>query len=334
MKRPFHILAALLAGVLMLTGCQSSTQKTAEPVARVKIADLLPEKSVPPSGSKKKKFDQVSFDMPLKWREQNTGTNTAYIDDDTHCAYMYCGCSNDKWLTPEEILAQYLEKTEGSPVTVQELSKNKKDKNGVVYRTAAIKYHSGRNVNMLMFIFSPDNKLFWILKGETVDEVNSASLLEGLNGMADSALFSIKNKDKNVLFGQKVIVSGLDNYTIEFHKDGVFLLYTDIHEITSTCTSGKFKIYRGKEAIKYLVGLDQGFSESELTARIKEECTSYNGLYAVVLTVEEVWRYGYQANTKEYERLYTGTLRPDGKLDMYDHLQYFDLTWTPKEALK
>ena len=148
MKRPFHILAALLAGVLMLTGCQSSTQKTAEPVARVKIADLLPEKSVPPSGSKKKKFDQVSFDMPLKWREQNTGTNTAYIDDDTHCAYMYCGCSNDKWLTPEEILAQYLEKTEGSPVTVQELSK-KKNVKPASYIKPMLKNHKKEVIEVL-----------------------------------------------------------------------------------------------------------------------------------------------------------------------------------------
>ena len=54
----------------------------------------------------------------------------------------------------------------------------------------------------------------------------------------------------------------------------------------------------------------------------------------MVLTVEEVWRYGYQTNSREYERLFTGTLRPDGKLDMYDNLQYFDLTWTPKEELK
>ena len=333
MKRSVQILAAVLAAAVMLSGCGSSA-KTAEPAARVKVADLLPEKAAPPDGSKEEKFDQVSFSLPLRWRTQSTGGSTAYIDDDTHCAYMYCGCSNDKWLAPEEILAQYLEKTEGSPVTVQDLSKQKKDKNGVAYQTAAIKYHSGKNVNMLMFLFSPDNKLFWILKGETVDEVNSETLLGELNALADSAVFDIKNEDKDVLFGHRVIVSGLDNYTIEFHKDGVFLLYTDIHEITKTCTSGKFKIYRGKEAIKYLVGLKQGFSEDELVARIKEECTSYNGLYAVVLTVEEVWRYGYQANSKEYERLFTGTLGADGKLDMYDHLQYFDLTWTPKEVLK
>jgi hypothetical protein len=247
---------------------------------------------------------------------------------------MFCGCSDDKWLTPKEILGQYLQKTEGSPVTAQELSAQKKDKNGVTYQTAAIKYHSGRNVNMLMFIFSPDNKLFWILKGETVDEVNSDTLLEQLAGIADSAVFSIKNTDKNVLFGQRVIVSGLDNYTVEFHKDGVFLLYTDIHEITSTCTSGKYKIYRGKEAIKYLAGLKQGFSKDELTARIKQECTRYNDFYAVVLTVEEVWRYGYKSNSKAYERLFTGILHQNGKMTMYDHLQYFDLTWTPKEKLK
>ena len=331
MKR-ISILAA--TAMLMLSGCGQSIASSAEPAARVRIADILPEKAVQPTGYEKKDLDQISLNMPKKWRSQSTGTNTAYIDDDTHCAYMYCGVSGDKWLTPEEILAQYMEKTAGSPTVVREISKEKRDRNGVVYQTAAIKYHSGKNVNMLMFIFSPDNKLFWILKGETVDEVNSPALLEGLEQLADSAVFSIENVETEVLTGHRVIVSGLDNYTVEFHKDGVFLLYTDIHEITSTCTSGKYKIYRGKEAIKYLVGLDQGFKEEELVARIKEECTSYNGLYAVVLTVEEVWRYGYQTNSREYERLFTGTLRPDGKLDMYDNLQYFDLTWTPKEELK
>ena len=333
MKRTSILIAAFTAAVLMLTGCQDKTAG-AEPAARVKIADILPEKAAQPTGYVRKTFDQVSLNMPEKWRSESTGSNTAYIDDDTHCAYMYCGASGDKWLTPEEILAQYLEKTPGSPAVVQEVSKEKRDMNGVVYQTAAVKYHSGKNVNMLMFIFSPDNKLFWILKGETVDEVNSDALLAGLVKLADSAVFHIKSEDVNVLEGHRAIVSGLDNYTVEFHKDGVFLLYTDIHEITSTCTSGKYRIYRGKEAIKYLVGLDQGFKEDELVARIKEECTGYNDLYAVVLTVEEVWRYGYQTNSKEYERLFTGTLRPDGKLDMYDHLQYFELTWTPKEELK
>lgn len=329
------ILIAAVTAALMITGCQSKSTASAEPAARVKISELLPEKAPPLTGYTRTEFDQISLELSQGWRSQTTDETTAYIDDETHCAYMYCGASDDKWLEPEEILAQYLEKTEGSPAVVQEISDEKQDPDGTRYRTAAIKYHSGKNVNMLMFLFSPDNKLFWILKGETVDEVNSGTLLGELQRMADSVVFNIEtHEEADVLTGQKVIVSGLDNYTLEFHNDGIFLLYTDIHEINNICTSGKYKISRGKNAIKYLTKLDQGFSEAELLSRIKRECTGYNDFYVVVLTVEEVWRYGYQANSKEYDRLFTGILRADGKLDMYDHLQYFDLTWTPKEELK
>ncbi len=322
---------AALAAALMLSGCGKAAQADAEPVKRVTIAEVLPQKEDAPPGSHEMSFDQIKVSMPLRWRTANAVRGKAYIDDETHCAYMYCGCASDKWLSPEEILEQYLSKTDGTPSILEKLSEPKQDKNGVSYQTAAVSYKSGGNTDILYFIFSPDNRLFWIFKGETTDPESAPELLAQLTAVADSAEFEIMNTSADLLTGRTVVVSGLDNYVLELLTNNNFLLYTDKNEINDVCTSGTYKIYRGKEAIKYLVGLDEGLTEEGLNDLVKQNCANYDGLYCLVLTVDEVWRYGYQYNSKKYDRAFYGTVRTDGKLNMTDLMQYIELTFTPKE---
>ena len=333
MRRIVLILAAVLLAAMMLSGCGDTVTARAETVKRVKTEELLPKKSPPPLGYSQKQFDQIKLKLPNKWREKETDEGIAYIDDETHCAYMFSGLAHDKWLSPKQIITQYMSKTKSSPQVVMGVSEVKKDKNGVKYQTAAIKYtgEENGNTNIMMFFFSPDNRLFWIFKGETTEKEHFSILLESLRQVAGTVEFDILNEDKDVITAHTVNVSGLEKYILEFHENGHFLKYENAKEKKEVCTSGTYKVMRGDEAIDYLVSRNEGFRRDELEERIKSECRSFNGLYCVLLHVEEIWRYGYQANSKEYDWMFSGTLGADGKLSMHDHLQFIDLTWTPKE---
>ena len=331
MRRIVLILIAAVMSAVMLTGCGENITPAAGEIKRVKAEEILPKKAEPPSGSTQKTFEQIKLTLPDRWREKKTDSGTWYIDDETHCAYQFAGMGDDEWLEPEDIISQYMSKRAVTPQLVMPLSKTMKDKNGVKYQTAAIKYRNEKNNKVMLFFFSPDNRLFWIFSGETTERAHFTALLDSLKEVAKTVEFDLLVKDEDVITGHTVKVSGLDNYIFEFGTNGHFLKYNKAKEKTKVCTSGTYKLYRGKEAIKYVLSRDEGFNEKEITDRIKKECRTYNDYYVVVLQVDEIWDHGTQMNSKSYEWMFCGTLLSGGKMAMKDYLQYIEITWTPKK---
>ncbi|MBR6872682.1 MAG: hypothetical protein IKN17_04135 [Ruminococcus sp.] len=317
-------------GALLLTGCGSGTAEAeVTSVKRLSVSEVLPKKPAPAYGVDITAFENIKLAIPKAWRAEERSGSTVYLDDDAHCAYMFCGCAGDKWLTPEQILEQYLKKYEGSSIIVP-LSEPAKDKNGIESRYAAIKYVSGSNTNELMFIFAPDKKLFWLLKGETIDEQHTPDLTEQLEMLAESAMFVLPDTSVDVITGHTLTQSRGDKYTVTFKKDGTYeLQYDRPYEDIKT---GKYKLYRGKKAINYLLSkYPKIYTEEGLLNRIKNECQTYDDLYAVVITVgEEQSRDGF-AHTESYNRVFAGTLSASGKLTMYDHMNCKNIIWTLKE---
>ncbi len=329
------IAACLLAAALISGGCGRAEGQAAETVERVSIDEVLPKKPEPPKTAAVKEFERISLMIPDRWRSEKADDNTAFIDDEEHCAYMYCGCSWDKWLAPDRVLAQYIEKLPEGAEVAEKVSDTKKDKNGIEYQTAAISYRSGGNLCVLKFIFSQENREFWLLKGESIDAEprKKAVLLGELAELADTALLTETEGaaagDK--LSGRTWVVSGLDNYVLELKSGGGFLLYTEIETIDDVCTSGTYRVIRGREALDYLRENVEGVTVENIALEVRENCHDYNALCCLILNVEEVWRWGTKANSRSYDRVYYGTLREDGRLDMFDCLQFIELTFTPKE---
>lgn len=333
MKKSVLFILSALTAALLLSGCESKQTPGTESVKRVQISELLPEKAEPPAGSSTVEFENIKVTLPNAWRKTETDGSAVYYDDDKHCAYMFCGCNGDKWLSPFDLTDQYMEKLGSSAQLVQPVSEELKDKNGTKYQISVIRHTDGSCTDLVMLLFSPQNKLFWIFKGETIDDSHTPDIFDNLISIAKSAELVLPEKDEDVITGHTLSARGRDRYTVTFGKDGNYSLlysrpYTDNDRL-----SGYYILYRGAEAIDYLTShYKKLYTEAYLTSRIKQECRSYDDIYVIIIEVGEQYSRDGFSHTKSYERMFWGTRQAsNGRLKMYDQMGGTNTTWTVKE---
>ena len=332
------LLTAALISALLFAGCGGKETSGAEPAVRTPMEELLPAKAAPPSGTETVQFDNIKLDLPKAWRYETKNGVQAYIDDGEHCAYMFLGCVESKGLSPDKIIKQYLGKETGTE-KISPLSEPKKDKNDVSYQTAMLSYKKGGNSDLLLLIISNEQDRFWVLKGESAGDGNTDAAAEALKAAAETAelgpapvVEKKEDEDKDVITGHTVSAEEYRNYVIQFKKKNKFLLYFDKDNKNNEHFSGTYKVFRGKDAIKEAGRRPElGLTEADIKSRAKDSERNVNDFYIVVLSVDEVMRWGAKTNYKTYDWVFSGLLDSSGKIDMRDHLQLINVKWTPKE---
>ncbi|MBR6044041.1 MAG: hypothetical protein IKP47_00250 [Ruminococcus sp.] len=322
------ILIAAIAAALLLTGCGERIERESAPVSHTPVSELLPPKAEPPEGSQRVSFGRISAELPVRWRETDRTGHTAYIDDETKCAYMFCTEGQDLGLSEKEILEQYRKQTPGAS-EAEPLSEVRKTAEGVEFKTAALAFRSGDNDCLLKFIFSHGHNYFAVFKGEAVGEENVNAMKEGLEGIVSSAEIVVKNPE--MISGNVVDIKGADSSTVEFYDDGSFLQYYSKNNVRNERLEGTYQIFRGRDALAQL-DKQKGSFDIDFPAQYEQaqSCLDILDYYCVVLTIKKVVRWGNVANTKSYTRLYTGVKRNDKSFSMYEYKAYAKQTWELK----
>ncbi|MBR6101268.1 MAG: hypothetical protein IKP95_02475 [Ruminococcus sp.] len=327
------ILAALLAGAMLLCGCGSTIKNRSE-AQHVSLEDILPQKPAPADGTVKVDFGKITAEIPARWRVLERDGVTAYVDDETKCAYMLSFQGSDKELTEGKVLEQYMQNARGTLSIEEQLSDELTNSEGKHYRTAFLRCKSGENTAMLMFVFWHEQNYYVIFKGEA-SEGEGEELIPALREIAESATTPPDTPERvpDMLTGKKVTVTAMDSFTLDLTKKGKFVISQGDWKGTGYRIEGTARILRGKEALDELKKYESKFETLDIYDEWDKAdgCGELLNYYAVILECETVRRWGAVTNSKSYTRIMTGVKNGPDTLSMYDHKEYIKQKWKIKE---